>query len=146
MLLWCEQTDDYTMDNLYIFNFSSTRMFLTIYALNCPAKYEWLHGFRSICLHWIDTGSLKLCLMEDMALYGHLTRCAKLRVVHAPGMPGTFPLHSGLAIPTCIKATCRDACRDGLLVVSFEVGDLENVSGILGACATRNSAYLVRGP
>ena len=37
----------------------------------------------------------------------------KLRVVHAPGMPGTF---SGLAIPTCIKTrawrTCRDACRD----------------------------------
>ena len=50
-----------------------------------------------------------------------------------------FSRHRGLAIPTCIKArasrTCRDACRDGLLAVSFEAGVAENVPGILGACA-----------
>ena len=38
---------------------------------------------------------------------GPLTRCVKLGVVHAPGMPGTFS-------PACITAralrTCRDAC------------------------------------
>ena len=44
-----------------------------------------------------------------------------------------FPHHRGLAIPTCITArawpTCRDACRDRSLAVSFEVGGGENVSG-----------------
>ena len=61
-----------------------------------------------------------------------------------------FPRHHGLAIPTCITArasrTCRDACRYRKLPVSFEVGGGENVPGIPGACATRNFAYLVRGP
>ena len=61
-----------------------------------------------------------------------------------------FSRHSGLAIPTCITArawrTCRDACRDRWLVVSFEVGSGENVPGIPGACATLNFTYLVRGP
>ena len=73
----------------------------------------------------------------------------KLRVAHAPGMPGTFSpppqvsdlyMHHGPA-----PRTCRDACRDRYLAVSFEVGGGEN-DGIFGACATRNSGYLVRGP
>ena len=42
--------------------------------------------------------------------------------------------------------TCRDACRDRQLVVSFEVGSGENVLGIPGACATLNFPDLVRGP
>ena len=37
-----------------------------------------------------------------------------------------FPRYRGLAIPTYITArawrTCRDACRDRLLAVSFEIG------------------------
>ena len=41
---------------------------------------------------------------------------------------------------------CRDACRDRLQAVSFEVSGGENVPGIPGACATRNFTYLVRGP
>ena len=61
-----------------------------------------------------------------------------------------FPRHRGLAIPTCIMArarrTCRDACRDRLLAVSFEVGGGGNVPSILGTCATRSFTYLVRGP
>ena len=61
-----------------------------------------------------------------------------------------FPHHRGLAIPTYITArasrTCRDACRDRYLTVSFEVGCWENVLGIPGACTTRNFMYLVRGP
>ena len=61
-----------------------------------------------------------------------------------------FPVTRGLAIPTCITArawrTCRDACRDRQLAISFEVGGGENVPGIPGACATRNFTYLVRGP
>ena len=61
-----------------------------------------------------------------------------------------FPSHRGLAIPTCITArawrTCRAACRDRLLAVSFEVDGGENVPGIPDACATHNFTYLVRGP
>ena len=54
--------------------------------------------------------------------YGPLTCYVKLRVAHAPGMPGTFspPPTSKenhyLGTPACITArasrTCRDACRD----------------------------------
>ena len=61
-----------------------------------------------------------------------------------------FPCHRGWAIPTCITArasrTCRDACRDRYLAVSFEIGGGGNVPGIPGACATCNFTYLVRGP
>ena len=56
----------------------------------------------------------------------------------------------GLAIPTCITARAQRTCRgfywDHQLAVSFEVGGGENVPRIPGACATRNIAYLVRGP
>ena len=59
----------------------------------------------------------------------------------APSTPGAFS-ERGLAIPTCITArarhTCRDACQDRQLAVSFEVGGGENVPGIPGARATRN--------
>ena len=54
-----------------------------------------------------------------------------------------FTRHRGLAVPT---RTCREACRDRKLAVSFEVGGGENVPGIPGACATHSSTYLVRGP
>ena len=61
-----------------------------------------------------------------------------------------LPHHRGLAIPTCITArawrTCRDACRDRYLEVSFEVSGGKNVPGIPGACATHNFTYLARGP
>ena len=44
-----------------------------------------------------------------------------------------FPRHLGSAIPTCITArasrTCRDACRDRQLAVSFEDGGRENTWG-----------------
>ena len=49
-----------------------------------------------------------------------------------------FPRYRGLAILTCITVlawrACRDACRDRLLAVSFEIGGGENVPGIPGAC------------
>ena len=52
----------------------------------------------------------------------------------------SFPRHRGLAIPTCITArasrTCRDACWNRQLAVSFEIGGGENVPGIPGAYAT----------
>ena len=46
--------------------------------------------------------------------HGPLARSEKIWVAHAPGMPGTFSSHRGLAIPTCITTrawrTWRDAC------------------------------------
>ena len=67
-------------------------------------------------------------------LYGPLTRYVNMRAVHAPGMPGTFPRYRGLAIPTFITArawcTCRGACRNRYLAVSFEVGSGKNVPGM----------------
>ena len=78
---------------------------------------------------------------------GPIARYVKLGIAHAPGMPGSFSPPQ-LAIPTCITAhascTSRDACRDRWLAVAFEVGGVENVSCIPGACATRNFTYLVR--
>ena len=83
-------------------------------------------------------------------LHGPLDRYVNLRVVHAPGMPGTFPrhrllwkppvsdpgMHHGMCathVPWCMS---RSLSRDGG----------ENAPGIPGACATHNFTYLVRGP
>ena len=38
--------------------------------------------------------------------HGPLTRCAKLRVVHAPGMPGTFSLPPRISDPDMHHGTC----------------------------------------
>ena len=65
-------------------------------------------------------------------VHGPLSRYLKLRVSHEPGMPGRFPRHRGLVIPTCISSrawpTCRDACRDRKQAVSFEVGASKSFS------------------
>ena len=54
----------------------------------------------------------------------------KLRVVHAPGMRGTFSKPSRFSDPDIHHGMCRDG---------------EGVPGIHGACETRNSTYLVIG-
>ena len=78
--------------------------------------------------------------------YGPLTRYARLRSALAPGMPRhrlqRKPLVSdpGMHHGTCVKYV--PWCLSG----SLTSGGGENVPGIPGACATRNFAYLVRGP
>ena len=77
-------------------------------------------------------------------------RYEKLRVRHAPGMPGMFSRHRFKRKPlvsnpdmhhdTCV--THAPWCMSG----SLTRGGGENVPAILGACATRNFAYLVWGP
>ena len=83
-------------------------------------------------------------LSASMGLFPDMSNCG-LRMRRE-----RFPRHRGLAIATSIMAcawrTCRDACRDCYLAVSFEVSGGENISGILGACATRKFTYLVRCP
>ena len=81
---------------------------------------------------------------------GALTRYPRLLVVRAPGMPGTFsppPTSKKTVVsdPGIHHGTCATHwpwCMSG----SLTRGVGENVPGIPGACATRNFAYLIRGP
>ena len=72
----------------------------------------------------------------EITYNGPLTRYVKLRVAHAPGMPGMF------SPPPTSKETASKRSRRASLTHSGG----ENVSGIPGACATRNFTYLARGP
>ena len=77
---------------------------------------------------------------------GPLVRYVKLRVAHASGMPGTFSPPPRVSDPGLHHGTCVTHvpwCMPGSLTSGFfEVGDGKNFSGIPGACATRNFAYL----
>ena len=84
-------------------------------------------------------------------IHGPLTRYAKLRVAHAPGMPGTRFLRHRLQRKSLVSdssmhhGTCVTHvpwCMSG----SRTRGGGENVPGISGACATHNFAFLWRGP
>ena len=86
-----------------------------------------------------------------MCINGSLTRYVKLRVAHAPGMPGAFspsvdfqrkpPVsdpgkHHGTCVthvPWCMSGPLTCGCR-------------ENVPGIPQRMRTRNFTYLARGP
>ena len=96
--------------------------------------------------------SKQFSITFDLSLFIHgpLTRWAKLSVGRALGMPGTFspprlqrnPLVSD---PDMHHGTCVTHvpwCMSG----SLTRGGGENVPDIPSACATRNFAYLVRGP
>ena len=84
-------------------------------------------------------------LIEHRIQHGPHARYVNVWFAHAPGMPGTFS-----TTPTCIVTrawrTCRDACRDRKLTVSFEVGGGENAPDIPGGCSTLNFTKLSRGP
>ena len=62
----------------------------------------------------------------SITCHGPLARYVKLRVRMRRECRERFPRHRRWAIPTCITArasrTCRDACRDRQLAVSFEIG------------------------
>ena len=82
--------------------------------------------------------------------YGPLTRYAKLRIAHAPGMPGTFSPPPRVSDPDMHHGTCVTHvlwCTPGSITSGFHWSQWrENFPGIPDACATRNFAYLVRGP
>ena len=52
---------------------------------------------------------------ERLASHGPLTRYAKLRDVHAPGMPGTFSRQAWISDPDIHQGTCIKACMLGSL-------------------------------
>ena len=81
---------------------------------------------------------------------GPLTRYVKLRVAHAPGMPGTFSLPSHVSDPDMHHGACVTHvpwCMSGSLTSGFLWSQWRgNVPDIPGACATRNFTCLARGP
>ena len=84
----------------------------------------------SLVASWINFGKkVALCRLDTrdpFFWHGPLARYVKLRVRMRRECRERFPRHRRWAIPTCITArasrTCRDACRDRQLSVSFEIG------------------------
>ena len=96
------------------------------------------------------TGTVMISLWLCCLFYGPLTRYVKLRVAHAPGMPGTFSPPPRFSDPDMHHGTCAThvpRCMPGSLTSGFLWGRWwGNVPGIPGTCTTRNFTYLVRGP
>ena len=80
-------------------------------------------------------------------MHGPLTRYLKLRIVHAPGVPGTFspPPNSDSSMHHGMCVTYVPWCKSGLLTSGFLRSQWGKCYGIPGACATHNFTYLARG-
>ena len=90
---------------------------------------------------------INLINLRLFSSHGPLARYVKLRVAHAPGMPGTFSPPPRVSDPDIRHVTCVTHvqwCMPGSLS-AFEVGGGENVPDIPGARATRTFTYLARG-
>ena len=102
------------------------------------------HGMAIINIGWHFKRAVSNSALIKRLLHGPLARYVKLRIAHAPGIFSPPPLFSD---PDMHHGTCVTHlpwCMPGRLLAVF--GGKENVSGIPGACATRNFTYLVRGP
>ena len=90
----------------------------------CMFGFPWDWEIMLVSSKYNSCLRMTFASLHAPSCYGPHTRYVKLRVAHAPGMPGTFfPAvefkgNRELAIPACITArawrTCRDACRDCL--------------------------------
>ena len=94
-------------------------------------------------MHTKDIAHALLCFV--IIWYSTMSlRYVKLRVVHAPGMPGTFSPRSRVSDPDMHYGTCVThvpRCMPGSLTSRWR----KNVPGP-GACATRNFKYQTKGP
>ena len=92
---------------------------------------------RAFWTGWHDESSNKY-----MASHGPLTRYIKLRVAHAPGMPGTFSLSpTSKETDSYRSRNASRHMRDTRAVMHVGIANLRwrgNVPGIPGACATSN--------
>ena len=78
--------------------------------------------------------------------HGPLARCVKLRVAHAPGMPGTFSPPPRVSDPDMHHDTVL-WCMSGSLTNGFLWSRWqEKRSRLPGVCVTHNFTYLARGP
>ena len=96
--------------------------------------YKDLRKFESKC-H--ERKYIWICPLENVV---HLYRPERAAYV-ATGVDNWFSTEGLQSRHASRSRTCRDACRDRYLAVSFEVDGRENVPGIPGACATRNFTY-----
>ena len=82
--------------------------------------------------------------------HGPLARYVKLRVAHAPGMPGMFSPPPRVSDPDIHHGTCVTHvpwCMPASLISGFLWSRWRvNVPGIPSACTTHYFTYLVRGP
>ena len=95
----------------------------TLWLIQVEKCYHLHPSFSELIYLSIQNGNI-----WGMCFNGPLASYVKLRVAHAPGMPGMFFPASDfkgnqeLAIPACITAcasrTCCDACQDRLPVVA----------------------------
>ena len=80
----------------------------------------------------------------------YLARYVKLRVAHAPGIPGTFSSPPRISYPDMHHGTCVTHvpwCMPGSLTSGFLWCRWRgNVPGIPGACTAYKFTYLVRVP
>ena len=109
---------------------------------------QWEFVMRNACFM---TASAVVSIVNNggWCCHGPLTRYVKLRIAHAPGMPGTFPPPQTSKETASLRS--RHASRHvrhvpWCILGSLNRGGRENVPGIPGACATRKFAYVVRGP
>ena len=82
-----------------------------IYAVSIPRKIIGFMQTHSTVMYfnlcWTEGPSIANCYRHQYKWYhGHLTRCATLRVVHAPGMLGTFPPPPWVRDPDMHHGTC----------------------------------------
>ena len=124
----------------WMLNLIPTRINIIYPAMGVPV-YRSVEGIF-IWVSQILTGGYRCYIIVR---HGPFTRYVKVRVAHAPGMPGTFSpkpivsdpgMHHGMCVthvPWCMSE-------------SLTRGGGENVPGIPGACATRNFTCLARGP
>ena len=62
--------------------------------------------FDKLWSWYLESSSLALCHHHTDTFNGPLTRYVKLRVAHAPGMPGTFSLPPWVSNPDMHHGTC----------------------------------------
>ena len=114
--------------------------------------------------------SHELYTKEYICFHGPLTRYDKLRVAHAPGIPGTFslpPTSKDLLPDTkncglCMRQEYRErfpchplkrkplvsypGMHHGTYMTAIFLSDSGHVPSIPGACVARTFTYLARGP
>ena len=109
-------------------------------------KYAWYSKYRQFLIHVIPVVNPTCISLQNLrtctyALYnGLLTRYVKLRVVHAPGMPGTFsPPPTSKETASWRSRHASRHMRHARAVIHVGI-----MPCIPSACETRTFTYLIR--
>ena len=77
-----------------------------VYYMSYWNKYYFRNSFYHFCLYRVDTTALFYDNSLATVFHGPLPRYVKLRVAHAPGMPGTFSPQLRVSDPDMHHGTC----------------------------------------